>query len=211
MPNCPNFAWVFGDDFRVVDTFGRGSCFFHSLANALCEGYDWEQDTRKREALGIKLRHSFAKYSNEQLYKEAMDNVLSRLKKMRKTFGSRVPANPEVPSYRTFRDKMEKTSIWADLVLISYVAQIFNLNLLFWDESSCGFYFGVDSFNLVDAGIPTIFVNWRNHTHFELILRIDKQKNRIERQFFADKHPALLKRVRDEYFGTTQPPRELLI
>lgn len=197
MSSCPEFAKVFGPDFYVVDTYGRGSCFFHAIAEAICPRYDWVSNGRAREAMGLRLRKSFLKYSNEQLYKEAMDCVVQRLQSLQKV-NVRAPSVPNIPSYAVFQRKMDTPSVWADLVLISYISHIFNLNLVFWDDTACELYYGASRFE-ARHDVPTIFINWHRHRHFELIVKIDEQKNKVERQFFPERHPALLDRVMKAY------------
>ena len=197
MSKCPQFNQIFGPDFYVVDTYGRGSCFFHAIAEAICPNYDTIHDKQVREALGIRLRKSFLKYSNEQLYKEAMDAVVKRLRHLQ-TINPRAPSIPNIPSYSVFERKLGTPSVWADLVLISYISHIFNLNLVFFDDVACELYYGASRFEARHS-VPTIFINWHEHRHFELIVRIDEQKGKVERQFFPERHKALLDRVMKAY------------
>lgn len=192
---CPRFKEIFGEDFYVVDTFGRGSCFFHSIAEAVCPEYDWIHNSQARESLGLRLRKSFLKYSNEQLYKEAMEQTTARLAALRKK-SCKAPSMPEIPSYAVFQRKLGTPSVWADLVLISYISAIFNMNLVFFDDTACELYFGASRFEAKED-VPTIFINWHSHRHFELIVRIDD--SRVERQFFYPKHKAIIDRVARAY------------
>ena len=197
MSKCPEFAAIFGPDFYVIDTYGRGSCFFHAIAEAICPRYDWIHESKAREAMGLRLRKSFLKYSNEQLYKEAMDCVVKRLEHMQK-INPKAPSIPNIPSYAVFQRKLGTPSVWADLVLISYISHIFNLNLVFWDDMACELYYGASRFE-ARHDIPTIFINWHQHRHFELIVKIDEKKGKVERQFFPERHKVLLDRVMKAY------------
>jgi hypothetical protein len=196
---CPRFKEIFGDDFYVVDTFGKGSCFFHSVAEAVCPEYDWIGNSRERESLGLRLRKSFLKYSNEQLYKEAMDVTMERLQRLRQK-SAKAPSMSDIPSYAVFQRKLGTPSVWADLVLISYISHIFNMNLVFFDDAACELYYGASRFD-AKADFPTIFINWHSHRHFELIVRIDEESGRIERQFFYPKHKNIIDRVAEAYNG----------
>ena len=195
----PAFANIFGPDFYVIDTFGRGSCFFHAIAEALCPQYDWVHNNRARESMGLRLRRSFVKYSNEQLYAEAMATVVDRIKLMQKK-NPRAPSIPSIPSYAVFQRKLGTPSVWADLVLISYISHVFNLNVVFWDDVSSELYYGASRFE-ARHDVPTIFVNWHNRRHFELIVKIDESKGKVERQFFYDRHKTLIDRVMRAYNG----------
>ena len=201
LPNCSNFAKVFGPDFLVVETFGKGSCFFHALANALFEGYDWENSRALREEAGIALRRSFLQATNEEMYTQTMQKVADRLSRLAQTYPG-TPKLRDVPPYAVFREKLGTTSTWADLVIISFIAHQFNLNLMFWNELACAFYFGVDQLDKASSrnNFPTIFINWRNRSHFELIVRVDRKNNLVERQFFPQRDPDLFSRVRKEYY-----------
>jgi hypothetical protein len=201
LPSCTNFANVFGPDFFVVETFGKGSCFFHALANALFEGYDWESSKERREEAGIALRRSFLQATNEEMYTQTISKVASRLSKLALKYPN-TPKLRDVPPYAVFRDKLGTASTWADLVIISFIAHQFNLNLMFWNELACAFYFGVDQLDKASTcnNFPTIFINWRNRSHFELIVRVDQKNNVVERQFFPQRDPNLFTRVRQAYY-----------
>ena len=196
---------MFGSDFFVVETFGEGSCFFHALANALIEGYDFVKNPDIRRAYGTALRRAFMKSTNEDTYAEAMAQVASKLKALEK-IDERTP-ELSMPPYSVFRTKFQTTSAWADLVMIAYVAHRYNMNLMFWNEEECAFYFGVDALESAEKeNIPTIFINWHQHTHFELIVRIKKDENLVERQFFYKRDPKLFSRVKQAYYGKQHIP-----
>jgi hypothetical protein len=199
MHTCPKFAKLFGPDFYVVDTFGRGSCFFHSIAEALCEGYDWIEDSRAREAVGLRLRQSFVKFSNEQLYFDAMAEMRQRIARMQQ-LRPNAPRLPDIPSYAVFERNLGTPSVWADLVLISYIGLKFNLNLVFFDDVKCELYYGASRFDAA-RDVRTIFINWHHHRHFELIVQVDEARNVVKRQFRYPEDAQLLERVMRSYNG----------
>jgi hypothetical protein len=199
VPACPKFARLFGPDFFVVDTFGRGSCFFHAIAQALYEGYDWIEDSRAREAVGLRLRQSFVKYSNEQLYLDAMDQMRRRIAHMQQ-LRPNAPRMPEIPSYAVFERSLGTPSVWADLVLISFIGLKFHLNLVFFDDVKCALYYGASRFDAAQD-VRTIFINWHNHRHFELIVQIDEARGIVKRQFTYPEDAGLLERVMRSYNG----------
>ena len=196
MSHCPKFAQLFGPDFFVVDTFGRGSCFFHAIAEALYEGYDSITDTRAREAVGLRLRQSFVKFSNEQLYCDAMDEMRQRIQRM--AHRPNAPRLPNIPSYAVFERNLGTPTVWADLVLISYIGLKFHLNLVFFDDTRCVLYYGASRFDAA-RDVRTVFINWHNHRHFELIVQIDA--THVKRQFRFPGDAELLERVMRDYNG----------
>lgn len=194
---CPGFQKIFGPEFRVVDTLGDGSCMFHALANALCPSYDWIKDRRTKTAVGLRLRDSILKYSNQSLYDAAMEQLRQRHARLARDPNVSAPPLPHIPPYRTFREKMSNTHEWAEITMISFCAFCFGFNLMFFSDVECNFYFGVDRLDAVEQ-LPTIFICWSQHSHFELICRVNDDGS-VDRQFFWQKDRALLDRVAKAY------------
>jgi len=200
LPECPKFASIFGPDFRVLDTFGKGSCFFHAWAAAITEGYDWIKDKKVKEAIGIELRQSVYKYANEQLYNDAVQFVKHKYEQYAKDCAHHTPPSPTIPSFHTFRRNLKNTTVWADLVMISFVAYTFNFNLLFWSDDDCAFYYGCDRLD-VKNDLPTIIILWHNHVHFETVVQV-KKDGTVKRQFHWPQDSAFLSRIQKEYNST---------
>ena len=194
---CPRFADIFGPGFYVVETFGFGSCFFHALAAAVCPEYDWVHDTRKREAIGFRLRQSYLKCSNEQTYYDAMNQMHTRLHALQARC-RRAPNIPVVPSYAVFERMLGEPSVWADLVLVSYISMAFNMNLVFFDDVVCDLYYGASRFE-ARKDVATIFINWNAQVHFELIVNINPRTNIVKRQFRYPGDRVVLERVMAAY------------
>lgn len=201
---CPYFNEVLGADFYVVDTFGKGNCFFHAIAEAVTPYYE-KVDAREREAIGIRLRLSFLKNSNEQTYYEAMSQLKARLTAMRAKSRS-TPKVPEIPSYAVFERKLGEPSVWADLVMISFISHACDMNLVFFDDSVCDLYYGASRFDARHK-LKTILINWRMQSHFELIVQIDPAGNVIKRQFQYPDDATVLDRLTSAYNSFEDKPQ----
>ena len=199
LPECPEFARVFGKDFYVMHTFGEGSCFFHALAAAICQGYDAITKSKERAAVGLALRDSIYRYTNEQMYYDAVAFVQQKYRHHKAERPAHAPPVPEVPSYWEFKKRLKDKAVWADLVMISFVAFTFGYNLLFWSDRDCQFYYGCDQLELKNTH-PTVFILWCDRVHFELVVRV-LPDGTVERQFHWPKHAELLERVEREYLG----------
>lgn len=198
LPSCQLFAQVFDDNFFVMPTFGEGSCFFHALAAAICKGYDHITDAKERTAVGLQLRESVQRFANEQMYHDAVTYLQQKHQQHRNEHPSRAPPVPEIPSYREFKQRLKQKAVWADLVMISFVAFTFGFNLLFFSNLDCKFYYGCDRLETMKNKFPTVFILWRDRTHFELIVRVSEDGT-VERQFYWPKDARLLERVQAEY------------
>jgi hypothetical protein len=199
LPECEKFACVFGPDFYAMPTFGEGSCFFHALAAAIVKGYDKIKDSKKRAAVGLALRDSIYHLTNEQMYHDAVSYVEHKYRKHKAERPAHAPPVHEIPPFREFKARLQNKTVWADLVMISFVAFTFGYNLLFWSDMDCQFYYGCDQLELKHTH-PTVFILWRDRTHFELIVHITSDGT-VERQFHWNLHSELLKRVENEYLG----------
>jgi hypothetical protein len=200
LPECPKFKELFGSDFRVMDTFGKGSCFFHAWAAAVCAGYDWVKDRRVRETIGVSLRESVCKYANEELYNRVVEKVRKKYAAYKRDSGCRSPPTPQIPPFSAFRERLRNKTVWADLVMISFVAYTFGYNLLFWSDDDCAFYYGCDRLD-VKKKLGTVLILWHNHSHFELIIRVAAD-GAVQRQFFWPKDRELLERIEQAYNQT---------
>ena len=197
LPECPTFAKVFGDDFYTTSTFGEGSCFFHSLAAAIVEGYDSIADKAVRKSIGLALRDSMYRFANEQMYCDAVRFVQHRYETVYRHHETRAPPPAQLSSYWEFKERMRDKTVWADLIMISFVAYVFGINLLFWSDKDCEFYYGCDRLDSKTT-LRTVFILWKGREHFELIVRITADGT-VQRQFHWPKDRLLLERVEAEY------------
>jgi len=86
--------------------------------------------------------------------------------------------------------------------MISFIAYTFGWNLLFFSDQECQFYFGCDRLDAKEK-LPTIFILWSNHSHFELIVRLNDDGS-VDRQFFWPKDRDVLNRVEQAYNAAGQ-------
>jgi hypothetical protein len=197
LPECPRFKELFGDDFRVMDTYGKGSCFFHALAAAICAGYDRVKDKKVRESIGLSLRDSMCDYANQQLYNDTVQYVQRKYEQYSRDPTRATPSKPDIPPFREFKQRLKNSSVWADLVMISFVAFTYGYNLLFWSDADCAFYYGCDMLDCKQQ-LATVLILWHAHSHFELIIRVGKDGT-VQRQFHWPKDAVLLNRLEKEY------------
>jgi hypothetical protein len=197
--NSAGFLRVFPktatQEFGVLDTIGDGSCFFHSVTAATTENYDQLSKADQTKA-GRAFRQAFLNKMNEQIYANTLQHVRQTMKAKQ---SDHILENYD---YMQFKQKMANFRSWADAVIISTVAALMRLNLVFFDSTSNKLYYGVDNFAKAKAhNWPTILIEWENRSHFNLIVRKTKLSKavKIERQFHYAKDSAFLQRLESHY------------
>lgn len=189
------FYKVFPKNFRVRESIGDGSCFFHSLASAITKDYDQLSRNHQRVA-GLHLRQKFKDLMNEQLYHNTIASIKKKLKKR-----GMDALLTNIDSWDQFDKKMDNTRTWADLIIISVVGIRLNMNILFWDSVGKCLYYGVDNIDHIQKGWPTILVEWEKRSHFNLIVKQNTTKDSVvtQRQFFWAEDSAFLKKLIKQY------------
>lgn len=193
--NKDAFYRVFPSSFCVRPSIGDGSCFFHSLTAAITKDYD-DLDTAQQTAAGRHLRDRFLDKMNEQLY----CNTLTRIKRtMTKKGLEELVADAD--SWHKFSSKMGNYKTWADLIIISVVGLRLNLNILFWDSVGKKLYYGVDNWNNIRKGWPTVLIEWEDRSHFNLIIKREVHNDTVltQRQFFWKTDRAFLSDLHLKY------------
>ena len=193
--NQAAFNRVFPVAFCVRPSIGDGSCFFHSLCAAITEGYD-AMTKEQQTVAGRHLRDQFLKMMNEQLY----CNTLARIRRTMKEKGlEELIDAPD--SWSKFKNKMGNYRTWADLVIISVVGLRLQMNIIFWDSVGKQLYYGVDNFDSIEKGWPTILIEWEDRSHFNLIVKQEVQGSLLvtQRQFFWEKDRAFLRDLQRMY------------
>lgn len=186
--------------FGVLESHGDGSCFFHSVVAALTEHYDQMKPADQVRA-GRTFRRAFLDLMNEQLYANAMHRIRTDLALK----GSESILNGSQYSYNEFRKRMLNFRTWADATIISSVALLLQLNIVFFDGVGQKLYYGVDNFRRArEKKLPTILVEWQDRSHFNLIVRVTQlpnNKTQVDRQFFFDRDSdnAFLERLERMY------------
>jgi hypothetical protein len=72
-------------------------------------------------------------------------------------------------SYEDALDQFARREEWANVHTIAYFMFAHQLNIYFFDSSESAVYCGIS----MDKYDTTVFIMWKNHSHFELILRDD--------------------------------------
>ena len=186
------------EGFMILKQPGDGSCFFASLANGLMgEKYN---ATKNKNSVAHEYRDEIADMANEAVYTKQKKRILKKAQEHHER--GKAPPPPNIPSYDQFIKNLRTKSKWADLVMIAYFALKFHVNLYFWDEKACKFYYGTDRNNASkkSSRMKTIFINWTNNrSHFELIVKENPNTGRIQHYFTRGKDGAFLKRVEQYY------------
>lgn len=177
-----------GGNYARVETWGEGSCFFHSLAMLLVSHnhtldqkvvfhlktpsssyrrFEVSAKTPFRESfrqVGLDLRRRLAQELQEHpnLWKkfQATKHInLERTDKKRQT-------------HKDIVKELFNVSTWADIWTICYCAWRLRVNVLFINPASSDepIYCGVENFR--HFGI-TVFIYWSNHTHFEPVVQVE--------------------------------------
>ena len=193
--NKDAFYRVFPATFCVRPSIGDGSCFFHSLCAAITKGYD-EMSKEQQTVAGRYLRDQFLNKMNEQLY----CNTLARITRTMKQKGLEELVQ-DADSWSKFKNKMGNYRTWADLVIISVVGLRLQMNIVFWDSVGKQLYYGVDNFDSIKRGWPTILIEWEDRSHFNLIVEQEEKGDTLvtQRQFFWNRDSAFLQDLQRMY------------
>jgi hypothetical protein len=192
---------VFPGPFFVLKQPGDGSCFFASLANGIMgEKYNAVGSLRKMNSVAHEYRREFCRGISEQTY-ESLRRRIARQAAAHHRSG-KAPPPPDMPTYPEFQRKCLSHSTWADLPVIAAIALKYHVNLYFWDEKGCKFYYGTDR-NTASRQSPTmrtVIINWTgNHSHFELIVKEDPSTGRIRHHFTRATDGPFLRRLEQHY------------
>lgn len=194
--NKPNFNKLFtcnsNEKFIILPSHGDGSCFLHSIVRAITKNYE-NLSTKQQLFIGREYRKKFNTIITEQYF----NFILNKLKSGRhaKLF------EQNEYNYITFKQKFGDYKIWSDLIMISIFALRLNFNLIFYDSQNDEIYMGVENFDNLKESTPTIFIEWENHSHFNLIAKAIKIKNKIkiQTQFFINKDRQLIENFKKEF------------
>jgi len=167
LPATLTKQWFKTGRFGRVGTIGDGSCFFHSVCLALDLHSYAQSQTKKRKAISGALRSALSQMFTEEEYES-----------IRKTLVS--------PSKKTFQEiqkMLQNPSTWADEIMIKWASKCLATNIIFLNISDNinQMYCGVHDVTTTDAikrcedpERPTVIVAWVDHSHFELVVRLDE-------------------------------------
>ncbi len=156
------------DDGRYcrIGTIGDGSCFFHSVCKALdVKGYR-SMDSKGRRGMIQSFRSGLSEAFDETQYEKVCTDLVGTKKR---TYDQMKTALGHVPT-------------WADEAMIRYVADKLKCNIVFMNFGNnqnrmyCGVHQAETLNAVANCGLPqspTVIVAWIDHSHFELIGRID--------------------------------------
>lgn len=150
-----------------IGTIGDGSCFFHSVCKALDVKNYRECSNAERKNLIKHFRAGLSSRYNEETHAKISGELVGQKKIV----------------YETMKTDLAKTATWADEAMIRYTAMTLGCNIIFFNvgNNANKMYCGVHDANTMQAiancGVPTactIIVAWVDHSHFELVGRIDE-------------------------------------
>ena len=144
---------------------GEGSCAFHSMCAALNVEDYVHRTEREQKRIAYAFRCDFQNSFDRKTFQTLAGTVATGYTK----------------SYEKVSEGLCDPHTWADEVTIKHAANKLKANILFIDIARNKFYCGVHNDKVLRAAtrdeseqknIPTIIVNWCNHTHFEPLGRI---------------------------------------
>jgi len=166
LPKSLSRRWFDEGRYGRLGTIGDGSCFFHSLAYGLnLENYIRKNNAEKKE-IALHLRKQLSDNFDLDNYQE--------IKKTIKNYSK---------SFDDIKKNMAILKIWADEMMIKWASKFMEINVVFVDLAKdsntvyCGVHHGKLMENLEkceDPNVKTVVIAWINHSHFELLVRIDQ-------------------------------------
>lgn len=173
----------FGDGrYGRLGTIGDGSCFFHCICYATnANGYrSLAHKARQKVAHG--LREGLSERFTEEAYELLLADTKSQ--KMPKAFSQ-------------MKTAMAEPKTWAEEIMIRWTSQQLGLNVVFLNvgNNNNQMYCGVhnkeatEAFKLCGPTWPVVVVVWVDHSHFELLCRLDdvSDSSIVVRPFFDPK------------------------
>lgn len=149
-----------------IGTIGDGSCFFHSVCKALDVKAYRSMDSKSRRAMIQSFRYGLSQAFTENEYNEITKSLVGTKKR----------------DYDAMKTALKEVPTWADEAMIRYVANKVKCNIVFMNfgNNENRMYCGVHQAETLNAVAncgapksPTVIVAWVDHSHFELIGRID--------------------------------------
>lgn len=205
------------DMYVRLDTWGEGSCFFHSLCMLLVSGnmvsgntvtYTLSTPTPEYQSFEVEIKHptlglfreNFREVGiqlRQRLSKELADN-LSLWTKFTAQTRVNLDRTDKVQTAEGAVEELSKVSVWADIWTIRYAAWRLKVNALFVNPSAVHepIYCGVENFSGGALG-NTVFIYWSDHVHFEPIVKLQQEQCTMLRHF--GQNHRFVKCIRDQY------------
>ena len=141
--------------FKIMDTIGTGSCFFHSLCGAINHlGFRKKNDAEK-----VKIAHDLRNnFSYLLSYDDDWDNFQHQ-------------ADFKTLPRKEVFDLMKDSSKWSEINIISFILHTLNYGAIFFDEQLNQMYCGARGPKYAQK---IILILWEDHRHFRDIRCGDK-------------------------------------
>ena len=145
---------------------GDGSCFFHSLAIALCKDPNFHSKSKDEQA---QIGHALRKEVEDQVDSQ-WDQIMEKTDRMADFIGRG----------DEYREKLKDTSEMSDEAIIHFSLRVLQVNAYFYDRRQCQLYCGERGPN--DPAYPTVLIMWANDLslHFEPVVRPVSHHHELE-------------------------------
>jgi hypothetical protein len=158
--------WFKNGRYGRIGTIGDGSCFFHSVSRALDYQNYSDKDETGRKKIARALRKALSEAFTTEDYSEIEQTLVTTNKK----------------SYEDIKRMLSEPSTWAEEIMIKWSSKYLGLNIIFLNigNNTNEMYCGVHDRRTAESikrcenpQLPTVIVAWVDHSHFELVVRID--------------------------------------
>lgn len=166
LPQAIVKRWLRDGRYGRLGTIGDGSCFFHCICYASnVKGYR-DLPYAERRTIAHKLREGLS----ERFTEEAYTNILEAMN------SKKIPK-----SYKAMKQMMGESKTWAEEVMIRWTSIQLGLNVVFLNVGNnanqmyCGVHHAEATRDFKDckSAWPMVVVVWADHSHFELLCRLD--------------------------------------
>jgi hypothetical protein len=190
--------WFREGRYGRVGTIGDGSCFFHAVCKALDLKDYADGDSTTKKKIAHKFRAGLSKRFTQTDYDTILETVVSSKPK----------------SYEDIKRMLTEPATWAEEIMIKWSSKVLGCNIVFLNlgDNVNNMYCGVHDKKSADAlkrcedpDVPTIVIAWIDHSHFELVVRIDEisEKEVKVRKAFDPKYSEDLQTIRNVMMAYT--------
>jgi len=159
--------WFGEGRYGRLGTIGDGSCFFHSICYATNAKDYRDASYSERQKIAHGLREGLARHFTEDAYASILAEA--KTSKVPKAFGAMKAA-------------MAEPKTWAEEIMIRWTSSQLGLNIVFLNVGNntnnmyCGVHNKVatEAFKRCAPTWPVVIVVWVDHSHFELLCRLDE-------------------------------------
>lgn len=210
----------------VVDTWGNGTCFFHSVALLLLV-QNVVQDGQVTFVLKLPQTHKLEKEKDKQylIFTYPYDSTKPFYKHFKQVgidlralvceslteqafnqflseaFSQDLKERMEDSNWMAIKETLNYQYQWVDVWAIKFTAWLLNLNILFINASSKEqpLFCGVENF---ENAPWTLFIYWIDKRHFQPIVQFDSQDSlKVVNRIFPTNHP-WIQCIQKQYTGS---------